>query len=123
MIQFVTDLWTSILTPGTTPTLVKATHASFAALVLLLLAMLAATWSYHFIIMTLLALGVWGGITWFINEIEQIKLAEQEKEKTKEKGADQKDKDVAGVEGSEQDKAPEAIASGKGPQKPRSRKV
>lgn len=120
MIQFVTDLWTSILTPGTTPTLVKATHASFAALILLLLAMLAATWSYHFIIMTLLALGVWGGITWFINEIEQIKLAEQEKEKEKN---NEKDKDIAGVEGSEKEKAPAATASGKGGQKPRSRKV
>jgi hypothetical protein len=71
--EFIIDLWNSILTPGTSPALIKATHASFAALLLTLIGLLISTRNFHFIILTILASGLWIAITWFISELEALK--------------------------------------------------
>ncbi|KAF2851108.1 Pkr1-domain-containing protein [Plenodomus tracheiphilus IPT5] len=59
MASFFEQLWESIFTPGPTPTLLVATNASFAALQLLFFAMLIATYSIHFIILSFLCAGLW----------------------------------------------------------------
>ncbi|PRT54546.1 V-type ATPase assembly factor PKR1 [Wickerhamiella sorbophila] len=70
--DFVSNLWASIFTPGTTPTLVKATHGSFIALEITLVFMLVATKSLHFVALLVLATGLWIAITWFISESSRL---------------------------------------------------
>ncbi|KAI3551646.1 hypothetical protein CTAM01_04571 [Colletotrichum tamarilloi] len=84
MAAFVTNLWESIFTPGPTPTLLRATNATFAALQLLLGVLLLATWSIHFVILSFLSAGLWYAINWFV-----VELAEHaEKEAKNARGTD-----------------------------------
>ncbi|KAG0643982.1 ER protein Pkr1-domain-containing protein [Tuber brumale] len=78
MATFATGLWNSIFTPGTNSSLVLATHASFFALQITFLALLAGTHSYHFIILSFICAGLWMGITWFIREIDILKKEQEE---------------------------------------------
>ncbi|KAF2399802.1 Pkr1-domain-containing protein [Trichodelitschia bisporula] len=78
MTAFLTSLWTSIFTPGPTPTLLLATNASFAALQALLFALLVATRSAHFLALSLISGALWWSINWFAAELRK---AEKEKEK------------------------------------------
>lgn len=71
MSQFVQDLWESIFTPGPTPSLLIATNATFAALQLVLAALLLATYSIHFIILSFLCAGLWYAINWFARELQE----------------------------------------------------
>ncbi|KLJ05577.1 hypothetical protein EMPG_10974 [Blastomyces silverae] len=70
MASFIENLWSSVFTPGPTPTLVLATNVSFAALQLLLFALLLATHSIHFVVLSILCGGLWGAINWFVKELE-----------------------------------------------------
>ncbi|KAF3348896.1 hypothetical protein VdG2_02926 [Verticillium dahliae VDG2] len=70
MASFAENLWNSVFTPGTTPTLLYATNASFAALQLTLLALLAATRSIHFIVLSFLCAGLWRAINCASREVE-----------------------------------------------------
>ncbi|KAI1466623.1 Pkr1-domain-containing protein [Daldinia caldariorum] len=70
MSSFVTDLWESIFTPGTTPTLLVATNATFAALQLVLFLLLVGTYSIHFVILSFLCGGLWWAINWFAAELK-----------------------------------------------------
>lgn len=94
MATFLEELWNSIFTPGTTPTLLVATNASFAALQFLLLILLLATYSIHFFILSALSASLWYAINWFARElqIENAKAAlndqQQKKEKSPEPGSD-----------------------------------
>lgn len=95
MASFLEELWSSIFTPGTTPTLLVATNASFAALQLLLLILLIATYSIHFFILSLLCGGLWYAINWFARELqlENAKAAasdeqQQRREKSLDPGSD-----------------------------------
>ncbi|RMD43394.1 hypothetical protein DV735_g1709, partial [Chaetothyriales sp. CBS 134920] len=63
MSEFLISLWESVFTPGPTPTLLRATNATFASLQVLLLVLLITTYSYHFFILSLLSGGLW----WAIN--------------------------------------------------------
>ncbi|KAI1905902.1 hypothetical protein LOZ61_006880 [Ophidiomyces ophidiicola] len=76
MASFLTDLWSSIFTPGTTPALLLATNATFAALQVLLLALLYATHSIHFIVLSGLCAALWWSINWFAAELEAVKRKE-----------------------------------------------
>lgn len=69
MASFLENLWTSIFTPGTTPTLLLATNASFAALQLLLFTLLLATRSIHFVVLSGLTASLWWAINWFAREL------------------------------------------------------
>lgn len=84
MATFVQELWESIFTPGPTPTLLVATNASFAALQLLLFAMLLATYSIHFIILSFLCGGLWWAINWFAREIRAAQDKEEEAKRIRE---------------------------------------
>lgn len=69
MTTFLENLWNSVFTPGTTPTLLLATNASFGALQLLLFILLLATHSIHFIILSVLTASLWWAINWFAREL------------------------------------------------------
>lgn len=81
MASFFGDLWSSIFTPGTTPTLIVATNVTFAALQALLLTLLVATQSIHFAILTVLCGGLWWSINWFATELKAAQAKEDEAEK------------------------------------------
>ncbi|KAK5093818.1 SMK killer toxin resistance protein [Exophiala xenobiotica] len=87
MTTFLEDLWGSIFTPGTTPTLLIATNASFAALQFVLLLLLLATYSIHFLVLSILSAALWYAINWFAQElqIEHARAAAQEQQNSREK--------------------------------------
>ena len=85
-----TDLFNSIFTPGPTPSLLVATNVSFGALQLLLLALLVATHSVHFVALSVLCAGLWLSINWFVHELQATNTKEEEIEQlrpTKASGA------------------------------------
>ncbi|KAH7401475.1 ER protein Pkr1-domain-containing protein [Pyrenochaeta sp. MPI-SDFR-AT-0127] len=84
MASFFEQLWESVFTPGPTPTLLVATNASFAALQLLFLAMLLATYSIHFVILSILCGGLWWSINWFAAEIRAAQAKEEEAKRIRE---------------------------------------
>jgi hypothetical protein len=71
--NFFVDLWDSIFTPGTTPTLVKATHGSFVLLILSLLFLIWNALNIHTVMLLIIALCLWGTLTWFISEVAKLK--------------------------------------------------
>jgi len=81
MASFLEELWNSIFTPGPTPTLLVATNAAFAALQFLLLILLVATYSLHFVVLSALCGGLWYSINWFATEIAREQQAQKAKEK------------------------------------------
>jgi len=87
MASFLEELWGSIFTPGPTPTLLVATNATFAALQLLLLILLIATYSLHFVVLSVLCGGLWYSINWFATEIAKAQQGNtaREREERKEK--------------------------------------
>jgi hypothetical protein len=93
MTNFLVDLWESIFTPGPTPALLIATNATFGALQVLLLILLIATYSIHFIVLSILCAGLWCSINWFAREIQIAKEAEEAK---KSAGASKKSEDIPG---------------------------
>ncbi|RLL93263.1 hypothetical protein CFD26_101879 [Aspergillus turcosus] len=78
--SFVEDLWSSIFTPGPTPSLLVATNVTFAALQVLLLALLLATYSIHFVVLSFLSAALWWSINWFAQELSQVQAQEAPKE-------------------------------------------
>ena len=100
MATFLTDLFQSIFTPGPTPTLLVATNAAFAALQVLLLALLIATYSIHFIILSFLCGGLWWAINWFAAELQAAKEKEEKAKKLKDlkKERDARHSDDSGTE-------------------------
>lgn len=78
MANFLANLFNSIFTPGPTPTLLVATNASFAALQLVLLALLILTYSIHFLVLSCLSAGLWWAINWFVTELQAANKKEKE---------------------------------------------
>lgn len=70
MSKFFEDLWESIFTPGPTPSLLIATNVTFAALQVVLGGLLFATYSIHFVILSILCGGLWWAINWFARELK-----------------------------------------------------
>lgn len=79
MASFLEDLWGSIFKEGPTPSLLIATNVTFAALELVLIALIFLTYSIHFVILFVLAGALWWAINWFVAE---LRLAKAEEEKT-----------------------------------------
>ncbi|KAK4085436.1 uncharacterized protein Triagg1_426 [Trichoderma aggressivum f. europaeum] len=84
MSSFFVELWEGIFTPGPTPTILKATNVTFAALQAVLLSLLLATHSVHFVVLSALCGGLWWSINWFARELRIAQAAEEDK-KTKQK--------------------------------------
>ncbi|KAI9835852.1 MAG: hypothetical protein M1819_001750 [Sarea resinae] len=78
MSAFLENLFNSIFTPGPTPTLLVATNVSFAALQGLLLILLIATYSVHFLALSFLCGGLWWSINWFVSELSAANEKEEE---------------------------------------------
>lgn len=76
--SFFQDLWESIFTPGPTPSLLIATNVTFAALQAVLLALLIATYSIHFFILSGLCGGLWWAINWFARELQEAQRREEQ---------------------------------------------
>ncbi|KAK6503399.1 SMK killer toxin resistance protein [Arthrobotrys musiformis] len=78
--SYPSDLFRAIFTPGAPPALLLATNVSFACLQLTLLAMLFLTGSFHFFFLSIMCVGVWGGINWFVREVEALRKVEEQAE-------------------------------------------
>ncbi|EWC46782.1 hypothetical protein DRE_04027 [Drechslerella stenobrocha 248] len=76
--SYPSDLFRAIFTPGTPPALLIATNVSFACLQLTLLVMLFVTGSFHFFFLSLTCVGLWGGINWFVREVEALRRVERQ---------------------------------------------
>ncbi|KAE8447574.1 hypothetical protein EG329_010545 [Mollisiaceae sp. DMI_Dod_QoI] len=87
MSAFFTQLFESIFTPGPTPTLLVATNVSFACLQVVLLALLIATYSVHFVILSFLSAGLWWSINWFVAELKTAQALEDDKKRRMEETA------------------------------------
>ncbi|RAK97451.1 V-type ATPase assembly factor PKR1 [Aspergillus ibericus CBS 121593] len=86
--SFMEDLWSSIFTPGPTPTLLIATNVTFAALQALLFALLVATYSIHFVVLSVLSGALWWSINWFAQELRRVQAEEVEKKQLSEEPAE-----------------------------------
>ncbi|MCJ1253529.1 hypothetical protein MMC24_001341 [Lignoscripta atroalba] len=100
MADFLTNLFQSIFTPGPTPTLVVATNVSFAALQLVLLVLLIATYSVHFLILSSLSAGLWWAINWFVKELQASDKNEDRAKRLRDtrRERDEKDGEDSGTE-------------------------
>ena len=111
MANFMVSLWESVFTPGPTPTLLLATNFAFGALQLVLLSLLVATYSIHFVVLSLLCGGLWFGINWFTAELARVKAGETGVEGEEKRAAE----GTAGASSSdrkrERQKSPESVGS------------
>ncbi|KAI1128889.1 ER protein Pkr1-domain-containing protein [Nemania abortiva] len=99
MAGFVEQLWDSIFTPGPTPSLLIATNVTFACLQLVLFVLLIATYSVHFVALSVLSGGLWWAINWFATELNAAKAREEaEKTRTEQRSARQTDDSETEVE-------------------------
>ncbi|CAI5756020.1 unnamed protein product [Candida verbasci] len=82
--MFITELWDSIFTPGTTPALITATHISFVLLITSLIFLIFLSKSIHFINLLIIALILYAAVIWFINELKNVKLQNNQELNNKE---------------------------------------
>ncbi|CAK7564030.1 MAG: Sm snRNP core protein Smd1 [Sporothrix epigloea] len=87
MSQFFEDLWESVFTPGPTPALLVATNVTFAVLQVVLFVLLVATYSIHFVVLSVLSGSLWWAINWFARELQVAQKLQEEADE------DQKRKD------------------------------
>lgn len=92
MSSFFVELWEGIFTPGPTPTILKATNVTFAALQVVLLSLLFATYSVHFVVLSVLCGGLWWSINWFARELKVAQAAEAERKQKAEEEEKKKKK-------------------------------
>ncbi|KAF1818749.1 Pkr1-domain-containing protein [Dissoconium aciculare CBS 342.82] len=98
MADFLPSLWSSIFTPGPTPTLLLATNLTFASLQLLLFALLLATYSIHFLILSGLCGGLWASINWFARELIAAEAKEKEAKRLRQREKERRDEARGGQE-------------------------
>lgn len=87
MASFLEELWMSVFTPGPTPTLLVAANVTFAALQAVLFALLLATYSIHFIVLSVLSAALWASINWFAGELQRAQAEEDARKEKEEKKA------------------------------------
>ncbi|KAM0437735.1 hypothetical protein ACHAPT_002100 [Fusarium lateritium] len=93
MSSFFVELWEGIFTPGPTPTLLKAANGSFAALQLVLLLLLVATYNVHCLVLSILCAGLWWSVNWFAAELAVAQREQREKEEREKREAAARDTD------------------------------
>lgn len=100
MAAFLTNLFSSIFTPGPTPTLIVATNVSFAALQIVLLVLLFLTYSIHFVVLSFLSAGLWWAINWFVKELQAANEKEKEAKRLRDmrRDRDERDNEDSGTE-------------------------
>ncbi|KAJ2891267.1 hypothetical protein MKZ38_000651 [Zalerion maritima] len=84
MVSFMEELWESVLTPGPSPILLKATNATFAVTIPLLIFLAIWDKNIHYWFLSLISTGLWLSINWFVKEdrIAQQKLDKEKAEAT-----------------------------------------
>lgn len=122
MASFIEELWSSVFTPGPTPTLLVATNVSFAALQLVLFLLLVATYSIHFVVLSFLSGALWWSINWFAKEVRQ-EQARQEEEKRKQEALEQESSGTIKLNTSADANDSETETEVGGPSKTRRRRV
>lgn len=90
MPSFFEELWQSVFTPGPTPVLMIATNVTFAATLPFLIYMAISNANIHYGFMSLIAGGLWISINWFVKE---LKVAEAQMEKEKERKEDKENEE------------------------------
>jgi hypothetical protein len=85
MADFLPNLWESVFVSGATPTLLLATNVTFALLQVVLVLLLAATYSIHFAVLSVICGGLWWSINWFAAEVAAVRAEEEAKAKREEK--------------------------------------
>ncbi|QLG72360.1 hypothetical protein HG535_0D00670 [Zygotorulaspora mrakii] len=91
MANFFVALWESIFQPGTTPQLIIATHLSFAALVATLGWLIFATsGNIHFIALFSISICLWLAVTWFVQELNHVKLSDNRTIESESKAEEEK---------------------------------
>lgn len=85
MASFMTELWESIFVPGPTPTLLRAANVTFGILQVLLAVLLYATYSAHFVALSVISAGLWWSINWFARELSIAKEEQKRQEEREEK--------------------------------------
>lgn len=90
MADFLPNLWESVFVSGPTPTLLLATNATFALLQVTLALLLAATYSIHFAVLSVICGGLWWSINWFASEVAAVRAEEEAKAKREKEEADLK---------------------------------
>jgi hypothetical protein len=103
MANFIVDLWEAVFTPGPTPTLLLATNITFGALQLVLAGLLAATYSIHFVVLSVLCAGLWWSINWFAYELQQAQQKEDEAERIRKSRSAKQPGDMVNVSTAELD--------------------
>jgi len=114
MAAFLTDLMSSIFTPGPTPTLIIATNVSFAGLQLVLFVLAFLTYSVHFVILSCLCAGLWWAINWFVRELQAANEKEQEAKQLRELRREREEKDEGSgteTEGGSQENLSRSVGS------------
>jgi hypothetical protein len=119
MASFMEELWSSVFTPGPTRTLLIATNTAFAALQLVLFILGIATYSIHFVVLSVLCAGLWYSINWFAQEVrlaQAAQEAERKKQAESEAGSADGKKDSGTVDREDSETETETFAgSKKGP--------
>ncbi|EGW34316.1 uncharacterized protein SPAPADRAFT_59733 [Spathaspora passalidarum NRRL Y-27907] len=108
--SFFSELWESVFTPGTSPALIKATHASFILLLMSLGWLIFLTKSIHFINLFVIAVLLYATVIWFIKELQASKLKTNEELSTEEPKEESKTEKVQ-EKGSASSSATTAAAS------------
>lgn len=111
--SFVEELWSSVFTPGPTPTLLIATNVTFAALQLVLFALLLATRSVHFIVLSFLCAGLWYSINWFAHEVRLAQEAQEAEKKSQAESEPASDRKKVSVDSTDSDTETEALVGNK----------
>jgi hypothetical protein len=116
MASFMEELWSSVFTPGPTRTLLIATNATFAALQLVLFVLGLATYSIHFVVLSVLCAGLWYSINWFAHEVRIAQAAQEAERKQQaetEAGSTDRKKDSGAVDSADSETETESFAGSK----------
>ena len=100
MADFLPNLWESVFVSGPTPTLLIATNVTFALLQMVLVLLLAATYSIHFAVLSVICGGLWWSINWFAAEVAAVR-ADEEKAKAKREREEEQERDGKAAGGGE----------------------
>src|SRR5699024_5465280 len=96
-------------------------NVTFAALQALLFALLLATYSIHFVVLSVLSGALWWSINWFAREVREIQKAEKEKESGMEATEGNTKKTPTGLDSTESDTETENLSRQKKAAPPASR--
>lgn len=112
MASFLPNLWESVFVSGPTPTLLIATNVTFALLQAILALLLAATYSIHFAILSVICGGLWWSINWFAAEVAAVRAEEEEKARKEKEKEGVRERDAGGESADDEGESTEVEEGG-----------